>query len=319
MKDEDEIMHLLAVGAVVGNIVCLNQDLADLKARAPSDGDAAMTLAEHYLLGIGCEPDRQAAYRTVEQAARLGHQEGRRAWVYLTAAGIGRPADMDAAKAMLKELAGEDRFAAVQLAFLDHVTCDKRLAEVTPKIVSADPYIALFPGLFSAAECRYLMLLGTPWMERALVIDEASGAGIFDPVRDADTSSFPHLAEDLVVQAINRCIAAATGTEPGWGEPLTILRYAPGQQYHPHHDAGGDPVTRQLTALIWLNADFEGGETHFPTIDVTVRGGVGDMLVFRNVGDDGQPDPRMLHAGLPVTSGTKWMASRWIRSQDYLR
>ncbi len=296
-------------------------DLADLVKRAKTDGDAAMSLAEHYLLGIGCGPDQQAAYRAVEQAAQLGHQDGRRAWVYLTAAGIGRPADPEAAKAMLKALADEDRFAGVQLAFLDHVSCGKRLAEIKPDIVSAEPYIAVFPGLFSPAECRYLMLLGTPWMERAMVIDEATGQGVIDAIRDADTSSFPHLAEDLVVQAFNRCIAAATLTETGWGEPLTILRYAPGQQYRPHHDAGGSDLggMRQLTALIWLNNDFEGGETHFPNIDVTVRGALGDMLVFRNTTDDGQPDPRMLHAGLPVTSGVKWMASRWIRSENYLK
>ena len=294
-------------------------DFGDLQLRAAKDGDAAMSLAEHYLLGIGCEPDQQAAYRTVQQAARLGHQEGRRAWVYLTAAGIGRSADLESAKEMLKALAEEDRFAAVQYAFLDHITCGQRLAGIRPKIVSADPYIAIFPGLFSAAECRYLMLLGTPWMERAMVIDEATGSGVIDAIRDADTSSFPHLAEDLVVQALNRCIAGATGTDPGWGEPLTILRYAPGQQYRPHHDAGSGTVKRQLTALVWLNADFEGGETHFPNIGTTVRGGVGDLLVFRNISADGAPDPRMLHAGLPVTEGIKWMASRWIRSEPYLK
>lgn len=295
-------------------------DLASIEERAKLDGAAAMALAEHRLLGIGCAPDQKAAYRAVELAAQLGHPDGRRAWVYLTAAGIGRTPDLQAARSMLKALAEEDRFAAVQLAFLDHITCEQRLAAVKPKIVSADPYIAVYPGLFSPAECRYLMLLGTPWLERAMIFDQATGEGRIDPVRDADASSFPHLAEDLVVQTFNRCIASATGTEPGWGEPLSVLRYVPGQQYHLHHDAFGIDRTahRQLTALIWLNADFEGGETEFPTLKVRVRGGIGDMLVFRNVTDDGEPDERMRHAGLPVTKGVKWLASRWIRSKDYL-
>ena len=78
-------------------------------------------------------------------------------------------------------------------------------------------------------------------------------------------------------------------------------------------------MTRQLTALIWLNGDFEGGETHFPDIDITVRGGIGDMLVFRNITGDGEPDSRMLHAGLPATNGVKWLASRWIRTENYLK
>ena len=296
-------------------------DLADLETRALRDGAAAMALAEARLMGDFGPPDRTAALRAVEQAARLGNPDGRRAWIYATAAGIGRKADPEAALEMLRELAAEDRFAAVQLAFLDHVTCDRRLAEVEPEILSADPHIAVHRTLFSTAECRYLMLLGTPWLERAMVVDRETGEGRLDPARDADTSSFPPLAEDLVVQAINRCIAEASGTRPSWGEPLSILRYAPGQQYHPHHDAIGaeQSEVRHWTALIWLNEDYEGGETHFPDAGVTVRGKVGDMLLFRNVTDDGQPDGRMMHAGLPVTSGVKWMASRWIRGRDYLR
>jgi prolyl 4-hydroxylase len=142
-----------------------------------------------------------------------------------------------------------------------------------------------------------------------------------EKVRDAHSCAIPNLAEDLIVQAVNRCIARATGTEPGWGEPLNILKYMPGQQYRPHHDGTGtDNVSvRNLTALIWLNDQFEGGETDFPKINVRVRGSVGDMLVFRNVRKDGSFDERMIHAGLPVTQGVKWMASRWIRGENYLK
>jgi prolyl 4-hydroxylase len=294
--------------------------LDELARRAATDGAAALELAEARLMGDGGPPDAREALALVEQSARLGHPDGRRAWVYMTAAGIGRAADPEGAKEMLAELASEDRFAAVQLAFLGHVTCHQRLSASAPEVLSADSHVAIHRGLFSAAECRYLMLLGTPWLERAMVIDEATGAGILDSIRDADTSSFPPLAEDLVVQQINACIAAASSTYKAWGEPLTILRYQPGQQYRPHHDSeGARPESlRHWTALIWLNEDYEGGETDFPDIGVRVKGGVGDLLLFRNVTEGGLPDPRMMHAGLPVTSGVKWMASRWIRGRDYL-
>ena len=294
--------------------------LDDLEHRAKSDGAAALSLAEARLMGDGGVPDAAGALALVEQGARLGNEDARRAWVYMTAAGIGRAADPEAARAMLSELAKEDRFAAVQLAFLGHVTCHLRLPLIAPEILSDDPRITIHRGLFSAAESRYLTLLGTPWLERAMVIDEATGAGVIDAIRDADTSSFPPLAEDLVVQQINACIAAASGTKAAWGEPLTILRYRPGQQYRPHHDAHGatPEALRHWTALIWLNDDYEGGETDFPDVGVRVKGGVGDLLLFHNVTGDGLPDQRMIHAGLPVTSGVKWMASRWIRGRDYL-
>ena len=268
-------------------------------------------------MGDGGAPDAVAALALVEQAARLGNVDARRSRIYMMAAGIGRPADQEAAKAMLVELAKEDRFAAVQLAFLGHVTCGDRLAAVHPEILSDDPRITIHRGLFSSPECKYLTLLGTPWLEQAMVIDEATGTGVIDAIRDADTSSFPPLAEDLVVQQINACIASASGTDKAWGEPLTILRYRPGQQYRPHHDAGAQ-AARHWTALIWLNDDYEGGETDFPDVGMRVKGAVGDLLLFHNVTEGGMPDERMMHAGLPVTSGVKWLASRWIRGRNYL-
>jgi len=290
-----------------------------LVKQSKNDGAAAMALSQCRLYGIGCKPDRRAAFNAVRLAAHLGHPDGRRARIYLTAAGIGTKPDHSAAMEMLKELAREDKFAAVQLSLLDHVTCEQRLAETQPKIISADPYIALYPGLFSPAECRYLAVLAAPWLDKAMVTVEGAETQ-FERVRDADSSAISHLTEDLVVQRINRCIAAATGTNPEWGEPLNVLRYKQGQQYRPHHDGrgSGEGPMRIKTALIWLNEQFDGGETEFPSLNIRVRGGVGDMLVFRNVHDDGSQDDRLVHAGLPVSNGVKWMASRWIRGSDFL-
>jgi prolyl 4-hydroxylase len=277
-----------------------------------------MALSQCRLYGIGCKPDQRAAFNAVRWAAHLGHPDGRRARIYLTAAGIGTKPDHAAAMEMLQELAKEDKFAAVQLSMLDHVTCEQRLPQVAVKIISQDPYIALYPRLFSAAECKYLAVLAAPWLEQAMVNVDGDQTQL-EGVRDADSSAIAHLTEDLVVQRINRCVAAATRTKPEWGEPLNVLRYKPGQQYRPHHDGeSGDGSIRIMTALIWLNEQFDGGETDFPMLNVRVRGGVGDMLVFRNVHDDGSPDERLIHAGLPVTEGIKWMASRWIRATDFL-
>ena len=290
-----------------------------LVKQSKNDGAAAMALSHSRLYGVGCKPDQRAAFNAVRWAAHLGHPDGRRARIYMTAAGIGTKPDHSAAMEMLKELAKEDKFAAVQLSLLDHVGCEKRLREVQPKIISSDPYIALYPSLFSPAECKYLAVIAAPWLEKAMVTAESGGAQ-FGGVRDADSSAISHLTEDLIVQRINRCIAAATGTRTEWGEPLNVLRYKQGQQYRPHHDGRGsrEGSTRIMTALIWLNEQFDGGETDFPELNIRVRGGLGDMLVFRNVHDDGSQDERLLHAGLPVSQGVKWMASRWIRATDFL-
>ena len=287
-------------------------------ARA-GDADALFKAAELSLRGMTGKVDLKAAHSLMGKAAGKNHAEARRALAYFTAAGIGTTANPAKARKMLETLAKEDRFVAVQLAFLAHVRCEERVKTAPRKLVSADPHIEVVQGLFSLEECRYIQLLANPWMEPAMIY-ATDGSGMRDPHRDSDNMVVAPMAEDLVIQAINRCIATASATKYGWGEPLHVLRYRPGQQYRPHHDAHvlGPPETRRIaTALVYLNDAYEGGETHFPKIGVTVRGAAGDMLLFHNLIADKQPDPRMTHAGLPVTRGEKWLATRWIRGGDY--
>jgi hypothetical protein len=81
----------------------------------------------------------------------------------------------------------------------------------------------------------------------------------------------------------------------------------------------GQPYDGQriATFLIYLNDDFEGGETVFPKAGLSVRPAKGDALFFANVDEAGAPDPRSLHAGLPVAAGEKWIVSQWIHNRPF--
>jgi prolyl 4-hydroxylase len=138
------------------------------------------------------------------------------------------------------------------------------------------------------------------------------------PIRSSDGAAFGVFDEDLVVNAINRRIAAASGTRTIAGEPLQMLRYRPNGEYRAHLDAlprGGNQ--RVLTMIVYLSDRYKGGETQFPRIGLTFRGRTGDALLFRNVSTEGKPDPLSLHAGLPVTRGEKLIATRWIRQDEF--
>ena len=73
---------------------------------------------------------------------------------------------------------------------------------------------------------------------------------------------------------------------------------------------------RIATFLIYLNDDFEGGETQFPKAGIAHRGSTGDALFFANITPEGAPDPLTLHAGTPPTKGEKWIFSQWIRDRS---
>ena len=112
--------------------------------------------------------------------------------------------------------------------------------------------------------------------------------------------------------------ALAADTITAQGEPLQVLRYRPGGEYRPHFDAiPGFANQRILTMIVWLNEDYEGGETMFMKTGAKIRGRTGDALLFRNALPDGTRDPDAAHAGLPVTRGEKLIASRWIRARRF--
>ena len=179
--------------------------------------------------------------------------------------------------------------------------------------------IQLFRGAFSHKECDYLLRLEKPDYKPAYVIDPTSGIERVDPVRTSEETHVHWLIENPLIHVFNRRLAAISGTRVHQGEPLQILRYRPGQHYRRHYDfIPGADNQRVLTALLYLNEDYTGGETAFPRLDLTVRGRMGDVLLFRNRRTDGGREEDMEHAGLPVLSGVKHIATRWIRERPAL-
>ena len=191
-------------------------------------------------------------------------------------------------------------------------------ATLAGEVVSKAPHVTLFRNLFTPAECLYLAEAAAPMLQPSVVVDPATGAQRPDPVRVSDSMGFTLPLENPAVHALGQRIAAASGTSAAQGEPLQVLRYRPGGEYKPHFDAiPGFANQRILTMIVWLSEDYEGGETMFMKTGLKVKGKSGDALLFRNALPDGRRDPDAAHAGLPVTSGEKVIASRWIRARPF--
>jgi prolyl 4-hydroxylase len=283
------------------------------------DGPALYQLAEWRREGRLLPGDFTQARELYRRAGEAGIVEATRRYIALLAVGVGGPRDWKESLRLLAGLARLDPSAKRQLSL---VRAMKLSAEGDPlrlpqgETLSEDPRLVRFRRVFSEAECNYLAGAAEPLFEAALTIDERTGQRILNPVRTSDTAVFPWVGENPAIHALNRRLAALSGTEHMQGEPLQVLRYAPGQQYKPHIDAiPGLANQRIMTVLVWLNEGYEGGETRFTELGIAVRGRRGDALLFGNVDADGQPDRRAVHAGLPVTKGAKLLASRWIRAR----
>jgi prolyl 4-hydroxylase len=276
--------------------------------------DARFTLADMYWRGVGVAQNLARGRDLFGRASDAGQPMAVRAYTNLISSGIAGPRDWTRALARLEDEARTDVLRARMLAVIRAMQIDGNGDPVSipaPEHMSEKPGVWLFRGALAPAECELLILLAEPTYERSLV--KIDGKDVPDPIRTSDGAAIHWLIEDPATHAINRRLAALTGTSVEQAEPLYILRYRPGQQYHPHVDWLGEPNRRILTALTYLNDDYTGGETSFVKTGLTVRGCKGDTLVFRNIGADGNFDPLSEHAGHPVTSGTKYLASRWIR------
>ena len=295
----------------------------DLVRKIASRGDpeGLFLLAELNLTGTMMRQDAVRGRQLLEYAASYGHSQANIIVTNLLASGVAGKRNWQAA---LERLAAEARVipqrrvAADLLASMQLDAEGDTMGTPEPCPLSERPRAALFERLFSPDECAYLIALTNDLFEPSMVYDDAHRR-VRDTIRTSDGATINWLGEDPAVHALNRRIAQATGTRYEDGEALQVLRYSPGQQYHPHFDwVDGAENQRIWTALVYLNEEYEGGATAFVRTRQEVRGKVGDMLLFSNADPEGHGDPLAEHAGLPVTAGTKYLATRWIREARWI-
>lgn len=89
-------------------------------------------------------------------------------------------------------------------------------------------------------------------------------------------------------------------------ENVNVNRYLPGEQYHVHADAGHKSM-RVISALVYLNDDFSGGETDFVHFGERITPKAGRLVIFPS-------NYAYAHAALPPTNGVKYSAAFWTNA-----
>jgi Rps23 Pro-64 3,4-dihydroxylase Tpa1-like proline 4-hydroxylase len=101
-----------------------------------------------------------------------------------------------------------------------------------------------------------------------------------------------------------------------------LLVYKPGGHYQPHYDAVAKwkcpdgniiwkkSIDRDISTVLFLNNDFEGGDFVFPDLRVTIRPEPGLLVAF--------PSSQFyLHKVEPVISGTRYTMVNWMTVQGF--
>lgn len=177
-------------------------------------------------------------------------------------------------------------------------------------------------GVLTALQTNYLTLVARPNLRPALVRDPNGGPTVRLPFRTNQATIIPTNHGNLTIRLIERALIQPTGMGLLHAEDLGLLHYGNGQEYKPHRDYLHDsnligpntPGQRVRTIFCYLNEVELGGETEFLHWNQRVSPKLGRIVVFDSV-KDGKVDPDSVHAGLPVLTGEKWLATLWLRER----
>ena len=125
----------------------------------------------------------------------------------------------------------------------------------------------------------------------------------------ADLAEHEQRLREAIHGAAGRYLSSRAGIRLRSDLGFELLRYGPGQEYTEHVDsmAGSSSVygQRLLSAVLYLNDGFEGGELHFPRQRLTYNPKAGSLLLF-------PANFCYPHASLPVRRGTKYALVTWF-------
>ena len=187
------------------------------------------------------------------------------------------------------------------------------------------PEVVVFANFLSAPECDALMQVAKPRLSRSLTVDTHTGNEALHPDRTSQGMFFERFENELVYRVETR-IAKLFRWPVKHGEGLQVLRYTKGAQYLPHFDyfdpreAGTSALLarggqRVATLIMYLNTPESGGATVFPDLGLKVKPQRGQAVFFSYA--EPLPTSLSLHGGEPVTSGEKWIATKWLRQREF--
>jgi hypothetical protein len=90
-------------------------------------------------------------------------------------------------------------------------------------------------------------------------------------------------------------------------EPYQALKYRPNEEYKAHYD-GGTISGRAISAVVYLNDDYEGGHIEFPNFKIKLKPEKGMLILFPS-------NFAYRHIAHPVVLGTKYSLVTWIHDR----
>ena len=187
-----------------------------------------------------------------------------------------------------------------------------------------DPYTQPFviPNLLSHEECDQLI----NYCSDKLEVPEIGGGYV--NIKNNQQCWIPK--DNSLVKSLIEKIAKIFELPFKNAEDILVMKYLPNQYYNNHHDSccdindkckdfvkrGGQRI---LSVLIYLNKDFDDGQTYFKNSNLTFNPEKGHAIViFPLAQNSNKCHPMATHSGLSAHKGIKWIMNIWFRENTFV-
>ena len=174
-------------------------------------------------------------------------------------------------------------------------------------------------NFLSEEECEYIIGIANPRMYESMVANGGENIQANKNLRNSESAGFASFAEDEKLRALGERVTSLLEVTIDHLEGMQVTKYNPGGEYKNHFDAFGSSTenfsathgynNRSYTVLLYLNDDFDGGETVFPIIDHAITPKKGMLIAYPNLDHTARPSLFALHRGNPVTKGIKYLVT----------
>jgi prolyl 4-hydroxylase len=187
-----------------------------------------------------------------------------------------------------------------------------------PNAITVNGYTVLeIPHLLSDDECDALISKCEKMdMVDSEVVLKGGGNGI-DHNRKSKTIWLED-NEDNVCMKMAQTANKLTDLPIKDQEKLQVVCYQPGGKFNSHYDAEyeGSVSSRVATLLVYLNHDYEGGETEFVNMGVKIKPEKGKGILFWNLDEKNEKIVSSMHQGNEVKNGEKWICTKWMHASQ---
>lgn len=122
--------------------------------------------------------------------------------------------------------------------------------------------------------------------------------------------------ENDIANKITQYTEKYTGYPKENMEELQLVKYDVSGYFNEHYDPDvsykNDSSDRIYTLIIYLNDDYEGGETYFKNINLRIKPKKGKGVIFKSLTENNELLTNSLHTGTPITKGNKYICNKWI-------